>query len=33
MRDALRCGSILRVPDEDPGGQQGTAGSVGQEQP
>ena len=33
MRDALRHGSMLRLPDEDPGGPQGTAGSRGQERP
>jgi hypothetical protein len=33
MRDALRHGSMLRLPDEDPGGPQGAAGSAGQEQP
>ena len=33
MRDALRRGSMLRLPDEDPGGPQGTAGSAGQERP
>ncbi len=33
MRDALRRGSMLRVPDEDPGGPPGTAGSAGQERP
>jgi len=33
MRDALRHGSMLRLPDEDPGRQPGTAGSLGQEQP
>jgi len=33
MRDALRHGSMLRLPDEDPGGPPGTAGSAGQERP
>ena len=33
MRDALRRGSMLRLPDEDPGGPQGTAGSARQERP
>jgi hypothetical protein len=33
MRDALRRGSMLRVPDPGPGGHQGTAGSTGQERP
>ncbi|MFI5064144.1 MAG: transposase [Streptosporangiales bacterium] len=33
MRDALRRGSMLRLPDEDPGGPQGPAGSAGQERP
>ncbi len=33
MRDALRRGSMLRLPDEDPGGPQGIAGSAGQERP
>ena len=33
MRDALRHGSMLRLPDEDHGGPQGAAGSAGQEQP
>ena len=31
MRDALRHGSMLRLPDEDPGGPQGIPGSAGQE--
>ena len=33
MRDALRHGSMLRLPDEDPGGPQGAAGNPGQERP
>ena len=33
MREALRRGSMLRIPDEDPAGRQGTAGSAGQERP
>jgi len=31
MRDALRRGSMLRIPDDDPGGPRGTAGDAGQE--
>ena len=31
MRDALRRGSMLRIPEDDPGGPQGTAGDAGQE--
>ena len=33
MRDALRRGSMLRLPDDDPGGPRGTAGGAGQERP
>ncbi len=33
MREALRRGSMLRIPDEDPAGRQGTGGSAGQERP
>ncbi len=33
MRDAVRRGSVLRVPDDDPGRQQGTAAGPGKEQP
>ena len=33
MRDALRRGSMLRLPDEDPGGARGAAGGAGQERP
>ncbi|HET9969931.1 MAG TPA: transposase [Streptosporangiaceae bacterium] len=33
MRDALRRGSMLRIPDDDPGRPQGTAGDAGQERP
>jgi len=33
MRDALRRGSMLRIPEDDPGGPPGTGGGAGQEQP
>jgi hypothetical protein len=33
MREALRRGSMLRIPDEDRAGRQGTAGGAGQERP